>query len=49
MSRRTADEEAELRELEPGYCSQPTVPRCAECSLCNYGRDCQNQPVAGIE
>lgn len=30
----------------PGYCSQMAVPRCSECSLCNYGRDCHNQPVA---
>ena len=30
----------------PGYCSQPEVERCSECSLCNYGRDCHNYPVA---
>ena len=29
-----------------GYCSQPTVTRCSECSLCNYGRDCHNNKVA---
>jgi hypothetical protein len=29
-----------------GYCSQPTVERCSLCSLCNYGLDCHNNPVA---
>lgn len=29
-----------------GYCTQPTVERCSMCSLCNYGRDCHNNPVA---
>ncbi|HAV56622.1 MAG TPA: hypothetical protein DCX45_03670 [Acinetobacter junii] len=29
-----------------GYCSQPNVDRCSNCSLCNYGRDCHNNKVA---
>ena len=29
-----------------GYCSQKSVPRCSECSLCNYGLDCHNNKVA---
>ena len=29
-----------------GYCSQLTVDRCSNCSLCNYGRDCHNHDVA---
>ena len=29
-----------------GYCTQPAVARCSECSLCNYGRDCHNNKVA---
>lgn len=31
------------------YCTQLTVDRCANCSLCNYGRDCHNNPVARDE
>ena len=30
----------------PGYCTNKAVARCSECSLCNYGRDCHNNPVA---
>ena len=29
----------------PEYCAQPNVPSCRECSLVNYGRDCQNNQV----
>lgn len=37
--------EIEIRKTE-SYCSQQTESRCSECSLCNYGRDCHNNPVA---
>lgn len=40
-----AELEAEIRQTA-GYCSQPTVPTCRKCSLCNYGLDCHNNKVA---
>jgi hypothetical protein len=39
------DCEEALRRM-PGFCTQPEVERCSECSLCNYGRDCHNERVA---
>ena len=29
-----------------GYCTNLKVDRCSNCSLCNYGLDCHNNPVA---
>jgi hypothetical protein len=36
---------AKLRATRPGYCVQPGATDCDTCSLSNYGRDCQNNPV----
>lgn len=44
----TDDERERLKVLcpdRPGYCSQKAVSSCRECSLVNYGRDCQNNQV----
>ena len=38
--------ENEIRTTVTDYCSQRSISRCSECSLCNYGRDCHNNPVA---
>lgn len=29
-----------------GYCTQKSVDRCRNCSLCNYNRDCHNNIIA---
>lgn len=48
MERELSDEERDrLKALcpdRPVYCVQ-TAPCCRECSLTNYGRDCQNNQV----
>jgi hypothetical protein len=35
---------------DTGYCSKTDEDNsqhdCANCSLCNYGRDCHNNPIA---
>ena len=31
--------------MRPAYCSQPSTPSCAVCSLNNYGRDCRNNII----
>jgi len=45
-----SDQEYEdaIRAEIPGYCSQLSVRRCSECSLCNYGRDCHGAKIAQI-
>jgi len=42
---REDEDEAPADPRRPGYCVQPTVSDCEVCSLTNYGRDCQNNPL----
>ena len=43
-------EEGETYKPQP-YCTQPRLmgEGCETCSLSNYGRDCQNNPIQSVE
>lgn len=30
---------------KPSYCTNSHVETCEDCSLTNYGKDCQNNPI----
>ena len=48
MKKSELDCELDIRKI-PNYCTNLSVPRCSECSLTNYNRDCHNNIVAREE